>query len=260
MSNEIELIQPDWSTPSKVKSLLTTRVGGYSKDGFSSFNLATHVGDDLESVQKNRELLTRHLPSNPIWLNQVHGIEVFNATEFSNNELVPTADAIVTNKSKQVLAILTADCAPILFASKNGSVVGAAHAGWRGLCAGVIENTVDKIKVLLDSMKLSDEKDDISVWLGPSIGPKRFEVGQEVFDSFIKSDGHKGDVSSCFTSLCISGKYLADLHALAKIRLSYLGIKKVYEDTHCCFEDERYYFSYRRQSVTGRFASLIWIE
>lgn len=260
MSVEIELTQPEWPTPTKVKSLLTNRVGGFSKNGFSSFNLATHVGDDIESVQKNRELLANYLPSQPIWLNQVHGIEVFNAVELLNSDVVPTADAIVTNKSKQVLAIMTADCVPILFTSKNGSVVGAAHAGWRGLCGGVIENTVEKINVLLDSMKLSNEKEGIAVWLGPSIGPKRFEVGREVFDSFIRADAHKGDVSSCFTSLGVSGKYLADLHALAKIRLSYLGINKVYEDSRCCFEDERHYFSYRRESVTGRFASLIWIE
>jgi YfiH family protein len=260
VKNEVDLITPDWPKVKKVGSLVTTRSGGFSEGGFAGFNLATHVGDDALSVKKNRAMLRQYLPNEPIWLNQVHGIDVYDASSAQIYDQVPTADAIVTNKPNQVLAILTADCLPILFSSMDGSVIGAAHAGWRGLCAGVIENTVIQMNRLLVEMGLVHTNGDLQVWLGPAISQKYFEVGQEVVDLFINQDGHKGDVLACFTRGTVSGKYLADLHGLAKLRLAHIGIHKVYGEPHCCYEDKAHYFSYRREKVTGRFASLIWIE
>lgn len=259
MSN-LKFIYPQWSPSSNVKALVTTRVGGGSKGPYSGLNLATHVGDDLRDVILNRNLLSKNLPASPIWLNQVHGVTVFDASKnnFFNDPV--TADAVVTTQSNQVLSIMTADCLPILFAHKEGLVVGAAHAGWRGLCGGIIENTISELMNQLSAKGVDAKISDLSVWLGPCIGQKHFEVGQDVFDAFMFADANKGDISSCFSPLATSGKYLADLHSLAKIRLKHLGIQDISETQSCCFEEKENYFSYRRDKVTGRFATLIWIE
>ena len=260
MSQSIKLVTPNWPAPKNVRSIETTRSGGFSKDEFAGFNLATHVGDDPRRVEMNRELLRKYLPSNPVWLNQVHGVAVWNDLQNIGTNEAPTADAAVTNKPNQVLSIMTADCLPILFATTDGSVVGAAHAGWRGLCGGVIEKTVDSIHQHLKEMNIEPNNEELIVWLGTSIGRQNFEVGQEVLDAFLQEDKAKSDIASCFKQANVSGKYLADLHGLAKIRLANLGITRIYGDSHCCFDDKENYFSYRREKTTGRFATLIWIE
>ena len=251
---------PQWNAPANVKSMVTTRGGGFSRGAYSEFNLATHVGDDFEAVMRNRNLLGQYLPSSPIWLNQVHGVSVFNAVDVTISEVPPNADAVVTNKPNQVLSIMTADCLPILFAHKSGVVIGAAHAGWRGLCNGVIENTVSEMIKVLNQMEIRNNPADILVWLGPSIGQNDFEVGREVFDSFMNVAKDPNRVNSCFRPQATSGKYLADLHKLAKIRLSELEIANISETSDCCFKQKENYFSFRRDKVTGRFASLIWID
>lgn len=258
--NSLKFEFPQWDVPTNVKSMVTTRSGGFSMGAYSEFNLAMHVGDEVEVVERNRNLLVQHLPSNPIWLNQIHGVTVFNAIDESTFDVPPDADAVVTNKPNQVLSIMTADCLPILFTHKDGVVIGAAHAGWRGLCNGVIENTVSEMIKVLNQMDIGNNPQDILVWLGPSIGQNYFEVGQEVFDSFMSVARDQNKVKSCFKSHITSGKYLADLHGLAKIRLSELGITKIYESSNCCFKQKENYFSFRRDKVTGRFASLIWIS
>lgn len=256
MIDASSLILPSWKAPQSVKAFATTRLGGLSSIPFNELNLGTNAGDDPHLVQQNRMLLRAFLPSDPVWLKQVHGNHVSNPASRKNSpQGLFEADAAVTKSPNEVLAILTADCMPVLFASKKGDVIGAAHAGWRGLSSGVLENTVREMRTL--SPGLSPQ--DISAWMGPAIGPESFEVGQDVLEAFLSL----GDdvVQKAFIPIKNTpGKYLANLYLLAKYRLHAMGIESIDGGGFCTFTDSKRFFSYRRDGVTGRFASFIWIS
>ena len=244
-------IKPKWSAPSSVHTLVTTRVGGVSATPFDSLNLGNHVGDLPEHVSKNRELLRSNLPNEPLWLTQVHGTTVSTPSERCSE-----ADAIVSNIPGEVLSIMTADCLPVLFSNKSGTVIGAAHAGWRGLCAGVLENTVKAMQGLSTD---GGHASEVVAWLGPAIGPLAFEVGQDVMQAFNESGIPYSE--DAFTSIPQKpGKYLANLYSLARGRLQSIGIHQIDGGDFCTVTQANQFFSYRRDGVTGRFASLIWID
>ena len=247
---EIQFLSPEWPAPSQIKAMITCREGGFSQDPYRSLNLGGHVGDDPKCVLANRELLNQYLPNEPLWLTQVHGTKV-STPSFQLNE----ADAIVTNQPNEVLAIMTADCLPILFTNDVGNVIGAAHAGWRGLCHGVIENTVKEMQILAGT----NSAIDILAWLGPAIGPQAFEVGSDVLDAF-QYAGVPFPADSFMKIPNKPGKYLANLYALARSRLKSIGLQRIYGGDYCTANQAEKFFSYRRDGVTGRFASLIWIN
>lgn len=237
---ERQFIVPDWPAPPSVHALSTTRRGGIGCGVYRSFNLAAHVGDDPSVVAANRSLLGTHLPVAPVWLAQVHGVRCVDAA--SGGE----ADASVSHGGR-ACAVLTADCLPLLFCNDAGTVVAAAHAGWRGLAAGVIESTVA-------AMQLPGR--ELLVWLGPAIGPQAFEVGADVRTAFLSDDA---GADAAFVAHG-EGKWLCDLYALARRRLARLGVMRVFGGDFCTFSDAQRFFSYRRDGVTGRMATLIWIE
>ena len=251
----MNLIKLDWDAPPHIHALVSTRLGGVSQPPYDTFNLAEHVGDKLEYVAKNRRLLRAHLPSEPLWLKQIHSSIVSTPAERSNHPNRPIeADGIVTTKPDEVLAIMTADCLPVLFAANDGSVIGAAHAGWRGLSSGVLKNTVDAMLSLNPHLSSAD----LFAYLGPAIGPSIYEVGEDVFKTFqessIKPNGND------FVAIPNKhGKYLVNLYSLAKARLKLVGIDRVDGGGSCTYLDQDRFFSYRRDGITGRFASFIWI-
>ncbi|MEE9421971.1 MAG: peptidoglycan editing factor PgeF [Gammaproteobacteria bacterium] len=239
-------LRPDWPVPGHVHAFTTIRIGGLSHTPFSSFNLADHVGDSPDCVIKNRQLLDKQLqlPSQPRWLQQVHGTAVVEA----DTSVTPvSADASFTGKSGVVCAVLTADCLPVLFCDQAGSCVAAAHAGWRGLASGVLEATITAMPVVPAKL---------SAWMGPAIGPNMFEVGDEVRQEFV---AHDKQAQSCFTAT-VKGKWLADIYALARLRLMAAGVTEIYGGGFCTFEDVQRFYSYRRDGMTGRMASLIWLS
>ncbi|MGC8697860.1 MAG: peptidoglycan editing factor PgeF [Halothiobacillus sp.] len=245
MTNNIELIIPNWCAPPGVHACTTTRLGGVSAAPFHTLNLATHVQDAPPSVIENRRRLKAALalPAEPFWLNQVHGITVANP----QNGALPDADAAFTDQPDTVLAILTADCLSVVFARKDGGEIAAAHAGWRGLAAGILEATL---------AKFSAPPDQIAVWLGPAIGPAFFEVGEEVRDAFVRR--HPADAAG-FTPSPIPGKYQADLFQLAQLKLLRAGVRAISGGGRCTFSESDRLFSYRKdQGHTGRMATLIW--
>jgi polyphenol oxidase len=237
-------IVPDWPAPRSVRALVTTRAGGVSRGAYASFNLGAHVGDDPAAVERNRERLRRLLPTDPTWLRQVHGTEVVDA---ASAPAYARADAAVARARHVVCAVLTADCVPVLLADRDGKAVAVAHAGWRGLVAGVIEATVARMSVAAVG---------VIAWLGPAIGPRAYEVGPEVRDAFVQRDAaaaaafapHRGD------------RLLADLFLLARQRLAGAGVAAVYGGGHCTYAEAARFYSYRREPTTGRFASLVWID
>ncbi len=249
-------ISPNWVVPQSIQAFCSTRVGGVSKPPFNGFNLGLNAGDDPADVMQNRAFLRSTLPSEPIWLKQIHGVSVSTPALRQSFGAGPfEADASVTNIPNEVLAVLTADCMPVLFASKVGDVIGAAHAGWRGLSSGVLESTVQAMCDLSSSLS----PQDISVWMGPAIGPTVFEVGEDVLQAF--SGQSQTTLSNAFRPIIgRPGKYLADLYSLARERLSSLGILQIEGGGFCTFTDQGRFFSYRRDKSTGRFASLIWIS
>jgi YfiH family protein len=252
----MEFIWPQWHAPTSIRALSTTRIGGISQAPYASFNLGDHVGDELNHVQKNRKSLRTQLPSEPVWLKQVHGIAVSTPLSRSlTSDGGIEADAIVSNLPSEVLAILTADCLPVLFAAKDGSVVGAAHAGWRGLCSGVLENTVKEMLLLGKDLVASD----LCAWLGPAIGPDAFEVGDDVYQAFTNS-GIQIEASDFVPIPDRPGKYHANLYSLAAARLRAIGLMQIDGGQMCTFHDNQHFFSYRRDGVTGRSATLIWIS
>lgn len=235
-------IIPDWPAPPRVKSLITTRNGGESRGPFSSFNLGFGVGDDPEVVRNNRARLRRELPQEPRWLRQRHGARVVEADSIA----LPTeADASVARHAGTVCAVLVADCLPVLLTDRAGTVVAAVHAGWRGLACGVIENTVEAMKV---------PPSEILAYLGPAIGPEAFEVGAEVRDAFLAKDS---DAAAAFVPRQ-QAKWLADIYLLARQALARCGVPMVYGGGFCTVSDGRRFFSYRRDRTTGRMAALIW--
>jgi YfiH family protein len=234
---------PDWPAPAGIKACVTTRAGGVSVAPFDSFNLGDHVDDDPAAVAHNRSLLTSRLNVQPAWLKQVHGIDVVQATPGQ----VMQADASWSKIQGVACTIMTADCLPALFCNRQGTQVAAAHAGWRGLAAGVLEATVDSF---------ADAPSQILVWLGPSIGPQAFEVGPEVRDAFMATHP---ETAEAFVPSVNAGKFMADIYQLARLRLAAHGVTAVYGGGWSTYNDERF-FSYRRGARTGRFASLVWIE
>lgn len=245
-----EWLVPDWPAPANVHALMTTRAGGVSLPPYDSFNTASHVGDDPAAVAENRRLLRQWLPADPLWLNQVHGCNVVSEC----GDGIPDADASVAFAANTVRAILTADCLPVLFCDASGSAVAAAHAGWRGLAGGVLEVTVDAMRVPPES---------IMAWLGAAIGPEAFEVGDEVREIFVAQHPLTAIAFRPALPGTLDGaprKWLADLYALARIRLSACGVTQVYGGGFCTFSDSERFYSYRRKPQTGRMASLIWRE
>ncbi len=248
MTSSIQLLH--WGAPKQIKTMITNRHGGFSQPPFDSLNLGSHVGDDSELVQKNRDALKALLPNEPIWLNQIHGTQVIDADLHQSG--VPKADASVATQPGRVLVIMTADCLPVLLTSRDGKVVGAAHAGWRGLAAGVIEQTV----ALMRAKQGDQNHNEIIAYLGPAIGPHAFEVGSEVRDIFIEQNPAS---AACFEQLQEKGKYLADIYGLACLRLNALGIDFIEGGGECTVQNPDY-FSYRRDQKTGRMGSFIWID
>jgi YfiH family protein len=240
-------IEPDWSAPPRVRSLCTTRGGGVSTGAFAGLNLADHVGDLPTCVERNRELLRERLrlPAEPLWLKQIHGCAVADASAAPGS---CEADAAIAYHPGKVCAVMTADCLPLLFCDRAGTRVAAVHAGWRGLAEGVIEVAVARIAV---------PPGDLLCWLGPAIGPDAFEVGAEVRTRLLELGGE--ETKAAFRP-SPGGKWMADLYALATARLSALGVSRIWGGGLCTYSDPTRFFSYRRDGVTGRMASLIWID
>ena len=235
-------IVPDWPAPARVKAFITTRAGGASKGPFASFNIGLRAGDDEQAVAANRARLRASLPANPKWLRQVHGNVVLDADTLSG---IPEADASFARRPETVCVIQVADCVPVLLADRAGTTVAAAHAGWRGLASGVIENTVR-------SMALPPG--DLMAYLGPGIGPKAFEVGADVRDAFL---AHDAAADTAFAPHA-PGKWMADLYHLARRRLAALGVTSVHGGNFCTHSDPKRFYSYRRDKTTGRMAAVIW--
>jgi YfiH family protein len=247
----VDSIIPDWAAPASVRAMVTTRRGGVSAPPRASFNLATHVGDDPAAVAANRARLRRCLPAAPCWLEQVHGHTVVELELGAGQgaAALPRADAALARTPGLVCAVLSADCLPVLLCDEHGAVVAAAHAGWRGLAAGVLEATVEKMAV---------PPRRIIAWLGPAIGPTAFEVGGEVREIFL---AHAGEARAAFvpSPRGAAGKWLADLFLLARQRLAAIGVERVRGAGICTASENERFFSYRREGETGRFASLIWL-
>jgi len=262
----VQWLVPDWpGAPANIGFVCTTRRGGVSPEPYGAgpqesatagggLNLGVHVGDDPANVAFNRAIVKGRLPSEPAWLSQVHGAAVVHADRLGRGS-VPEADASIASMPGAVCAIQTADCLPVLFTNRAGSVVGAAHAGWRGLAGGVLEATVEAMRVEADGA------DEIIAWLGPAIGPQEFEVGEEVLQAFLAGAQDEAAVRAAFVARPgLPGKYLADIYALARLALRKLGVNDVSGGDLCTVTDASRFFSYRRDKVTGRQASLIWIK
>lgn len=244
--SSIGYITPEWPVPAHVRSAFTLRTGGVSRAPFNALNTAQHVGDDPAAVQENRRRVREVLsvPAEPVWLEQVHGVGVADL-----DKGLPTgpADAAVTRTPGRVCVIQVADCMPVLFASQSGDVVGAAHAGWRGLAHGVLESTVRAMNVA---------PSQVVAWLGPAIGPAHFEVGDEVRAAFMDRDAQ---ASEAFT-INARGRWQCDLYMLARQRLRALGVQHISGGGWCTYADADRFFSFRRERTCGRMAALIWIS
>lgn len=238
-------ITPDWPAPATVRALSTTRIGGVSPAPFASLNLATHVGDHPEHVARNRALVRSQLalPQEPNWLDQVHGVRVIDPARESDR----CADAATTSAPRTVCVVMTADCLPLLLCDRGGRSVGAAHAGWRGLAAGLLEQTV---------AAMQSPPDELIAWLGPAIGPDAFEVGSEVVEAFTRHDPNAAEAFQAHRP----GHWLADLYQLARQRLTDAGVTAIFGGERCTFSEEELFFSYRRDGRSGRMASLIWLD
>jgi len=253
------LVIPDWpDLPPNVGALATTRRGGVSRGPYDGggagggLNLGLHVNDDPAAVGENRARLQALLPGRPAWIAQVHGVDVVDAATVGVDQPVRTGDASIATRPGVVCAILTADCLPVLFADRQGGVVGAAHAGWRGLAGGVLGRTLARMR--------AQGAGEITAWLGPAIGAQAFEVGQDVFDSFARALP-RTDIGFAFAARAgHPGKYLADMFALARLMLARDAVTQVAGGGQCTASQVERFYSYRRDGVTGRQASLIWLK
>ncbi|TCS39094.1 hypothetical protein EDC30_10144 [Paucimonas lemoignei] len=255
---------PEWpGLPANVGVLSTLRTGGVSRQpyddgsGGGGFNLGTHVGDDLDTVSQNRARLRALLPAEPAWLNQVHGTDVLDSARIQASPRAnaaqsdaPRADASIASTPGVICTIMTADCLPVLFADVEGRVVGAAHAGWRGLAAGVLANTIAAMRAA--------GAGEILAWLGPAIGPASFEVGEEVRQAFVAVDARAD--TAFVPNLKVPGKHLADIYHLARLALQRQGVERISGGSFCTVTERERFYSYRRDGVTGRMASLIWLR
>lgn len=242
MKPDPDWIIPDWPAPANVRTFITTRAGGASRGVHASFNLGLRAGDDPQAVGANRERLRAILPQEPKWLRQVHGNTVVEADALQD---MPEADAAVARRAGTVCAIMVADCIPVLLADRGGTLVAAAHAGWRGLASGVLENTIRRLGV---------PAGELLAHLGPGIGPTAFEVGADVRDAFLSGDA---GAEAAFRPHA-PGKWLADLFQLARRRLARAGVEHVSGGGLCTYSDPARFYSYRRDRETGRMAALIW--
>lgn len=236
-------IVPDWPAAPGVRALITTRAGGVSAGRYASLNLGSGVGDDPGCVARNRAIVGACLPGEPKWLKQVHGIRIIEAEQAAPGT---EADGAIVRDPGVVCAVLTADCVPVLLCDKAGSAVGIAHAGWRGLAAGIVEGVVQA---------MGASAREVRAYLGPGIGPRAYEVGEEIRNVFVDRDP---GAAAAFEPRH-NGKYLADLYRLARRRLAAAGVVEVYGGGFCTAGEERF-FSYRRDGITGRMASLVWLE
>lgn len=246
MSLPAAWILPDWPAPARVRAFATTRAGGVSDGEYASMNLGASGGDALDNVARNRAIVREHLPQEPRWLAQVHG------TDVADLDLPPTAridraDAAVTGVAGRVAVVLTADCMPVFFCDRAGTRVAVAHAGWRGLSAGVLERTL---------AALGTDPAQVLAWMGPAIGPRAFEVGPEVKEAFERADPQ---AASAFAPH-VPGKFMADLYALARRRLELAGVHEVHGGGFCTFTDAARFFSYRRIRQSGRMGAFIWLQ
>lgn len=253
MSNELTLIRAEWPAPADVHAVVTTRRGGVSPAPWDSLNLGGHVGDDPGHVRENRHRLQRALQAlapaqAPQWLNQVHGTVVVEAEpdETRRAGFVPDADAVATSVRGLPCVVMTADCLPVFFTDQAGSRVAVAHAGWRGLCDGVLEATLATFA----------QPAGVMAWLGPAIGPAAFEVGEEVRAAFVQ---HHAGAEAHFRPSPHAGRWLADIYGLARLRLAAAGIGSIHGGGLCTVADRERFYSYRRDGQTGRMASVIWI-
>jgi YfiH family protein len=242
----LEPVIPDWPAPARVRALVTTRAGGVSAGGCASLNLGMRCGDDADAVAENRSRLAARLPSAPVWLRQVHGVAVADADAARAAGEEPEADAAVARRANTVCAVLVADCMPVLFADDSATVVAAAHAGWRGLAAGVLEETLDAMHVRPGS---------VLAWLGPAIGARVYEVGDEVREAFLARDAA---AEQAFT-LTRPGHWLLDLYRVARQRLAAHGVTRVTGGGFCTFTDSARFFSHRRDPKSGRMAAVVWL-
>ena len=245
-----DLIFPDWPAPPRVKAFFTTRAGGVSAHPYESLNLGAHVGDSSLDVAENRARVVASLPAAPAWLNQTHGVNVLRlGAKCASSHAPVEADASVTGTINTVCAVMVADCLPVLFCVDEGTRVGAAHAGWRGLLSGVLERTVEA---------LGCAPTEVMAWMGPAIGADAFEVGSDVFDAFTSASREDADAFRPIGDK--ADKYLADIYALARRRLQRAGVTKIFGGTFCTVSEKARFFSYRRDGQTGRMAALIWLE
>jgi YfiH family protein len=244
-STAIGWVVPDWPAPEHVRVISTLRAGGVSEGPYASLNLASHVGDPPDSVAANRLLLrtAARLPAEPLWLDQVHGVEVARHPAAA---VPPRGDAAVAFQPGQVCAVLTADCLPVVFTDRSGTRIGVSHAGWRGLQAGVLEATI---------AALGGVPGDLRAWLGPAIGPDAFEVGKEVREAFMRRNA----ASEAYFRRNERGRYQADLRGLARLLLGAAGVHSVHGGDWCTYREPDRFFSYRRDGVTGRMATLAWL-
>lgn len=243
-------IRADWPAPENVQAFTTTRKNGFSTDTYAGLNLAQHVEDNVAVVDRNRDFLAKHfdLPSAPLWLQQTHSNTVILADDYQNTATPPEADASWTSNTGVVCAVLTADCLPVLFTSKQGDRVAAAHAGWRGVENGIISRCFAATGIT---------PEDCLVWLGPAIGAGVFEVGAEVYDAFVQ----KNPENVVAFKQKDEQHWLCDIYQLARIELQQLGIQSVYGGGLCTYSDEANFYSFRRDGAqTGRMASLIWLN
>lgn len=253
------LVIPEWpDLPAAVGAFATTRKGGVSTgpydngSGGGGFNLGLHCGDDPAAVRENRARLQALLPGRPAWIAQVHGADVVDASTVGPGQPVRVGDASICTAPGVVCAILTADCLPVLFADLDGKVVGAAHAGWRGLAAGVLGTTVAAMR--------KAGAGEITAWMGPAIGPSQFEVGPDVLDSFLSALPGAATRAAFTPYPGRPGKHLANMFSLARLMLARDGITRVHGGKHCTASERDLFYSYRRDGVTGRQASLIWLK
>jgi YfiH family protein len=256
MSGDLQFITPRWPAPQGVRAAFTLRMGGVSVGPYDSLNLGAGIGDSVDAVEENRRRVRTklRLPDEPVWLEQVHGVEVVEighdgalAAVGDGHGSPPKADSSVTRVAGRVCAIRVADCMPVLFAARDGSAVGAAHCGWRGLAAGVLEATIRRIGI---------PASELIAWMGPAIGPDHFEVGDDVRTGFLARDE---DTYTAFVANA-RGRWQCDLYALARRNLAALGIEEIFGGGWCTFSEADRFFSYRRDGQCGRMAALIWRE
>lgn len=256
----LDWIKPSWSAPVNVRGIVTTRSGGYSAPPWDSMNLSQRVGDSAQTVDQNRQVLQQYLANEnhahePVqWLNQVHGVKVVEGTYAGKSATiapVPMADAIYTTRPGLPIAVLTADCLPVFFCDELGTQVAVAHAGWRGLSAGVLEQT---------AATFSCPPEKILTWFGPAIGPRQFEVGDEVRHEMIAESRSVVDCEPFFVPQeGKPGYWRADLYGIAQAKLNSVGITYVAGGNFCTVSQAKHFYSYRRDNQTGRMASVIWL-